>query len=104
MINVDPEKLKEKFFSSEELYTKYVGPAGSPERREMHEKAMAWFYGEILRDRRKELKMTQNALAEQTGMKQSYLARVERGQVDIQFSSLLRVTSALGLQLSITAP
>ncbi len=103
MIKVDPEKLKEKFISSEELFTEFVGPPGSPEREEMHRKAMAWFYGEILRDRRKELKMTQNELAKQTGMKQSYLARLERGQVDVQFSSLLRVTSALGLQLNLTA-
>lgn len=103
MIKVDPEKLKEKFHSSEELYDEFVGPVGSPEREDMHRKAMTWFYGEILRDRRKELKMTQNALAERTGMKQSYLARLERGQVDIHFSSLLRVASALGLQLSLKA-
>jgi ribosome-binding protein aMBF1 (putative translation factor) len=99
MIKVDPEKLKEKFFSSEELFTEFGYPAGSPERREMHEKACAWFYGEILRDRRKELKMTQQALAKEVGMKQSYLARLERGQVDVQFSSLIRVASALGLNL-----
>lgn len=103
MIKVDPEKFKDKFHSSEELFAEFVGPAESPEREEMHRKATAWFYGEILRDRRKELKMTQDALAKKIGMKQSYLARLERGQVDIQFSSLLRVTSALGLQLHLKA-
>lgn len=103
MIKSDPEKLKARFHSSEELFSEFVGPAGSPERDEMHRKAQAWFYGEILRERRKELRMTQDSLAKQIGIKQSYLARLERGQVDIQFSSLLRITSALGLQLHLKA-
>ena len=100
-MRVDPEKLKKKFHSSEELYSKYVGSAGSPEREEMHCKAMAWFYGEVLRDRRKELKMTQAALAEKTGTKQSYIALIEKGEVDLQFSSLLRIAGALGLSVQI---
>jgi ribosome-binding protein aMBF1 (putative translation factor) len=104
MTKVDPEKLKANLITSEELFTEFVGPPGSPEREKMERDARAWFYGEVLRDRRKELKMTQTELAKETGMKQSYLARLERGQVDIQLSSLLRVTSALGLQLHIAPP
>jgi ribosome-binding protein aMBF1 (putative translation factor) len=103
MIKADPVKLKAKFHPSEELFTEFVGQAGSVERQEMHNKAQAWFYGDILRNRRKELNVTQDSLARQIGMKQSYLARLERGQVDVQFSSLLRVTSALGLQLQLKA-
>lgn len=98
-MRVDPEKLKEKFRPAEELITEYVGPAGSPEREKMETKAKAWFYSEILRERRRELKMSQAALAEKVGAKQSYIARIEKGEVDVQLSSLLRIAGALGLNV-----
>ncbi|WP_019152274.1 helix-turn-helix domain-containing protein [Alistipes senegalensis] len=98
-MRVDPEKLRKNFRPAEELMTEYVGPAGSPEREKMETRAKAWFYGEILRERRKELKMSQAALAEKVGAKQSYIARIEKGEVDVQLSSLLRIAGALGLQM-----
>lgn len=100
-LRVDPEKLKKNFRPAEELMTEYVGPAGSPEREEMETKAKAWFYGEILRERRRELKMSQAALAEKVGAKQSYIARLEKGEVDVQFSSLLKIAGALGLNVQL---
>ena len=100
-MRVDPEKLKKMFRPAEELMTEYVGPAGSPEREEMETKAKAWFYGEILRERRRELKMSQAALAEKVGAKQSYIARIEKGEVDVQFSSLLKIAGALGLNVQL---
>lgn len=98
---IDKNKLKEKFHSSEELMERYVGPKESPERTAMESKAAAWFYGEILRDRRKDLKMSQAALAEKVGVKQSYIARVEKGEVDLQLSSLIRIAGALGMNLQL---
>ncbi len=78
-MNMDREKLKAKFHSSEELMERYVGAAGSEARADMEARAAAWFYGEILRDRRKELK----------------------GEVDLQLSSLIRIAGALGLNLQL---
>jgi ribosome-binding protein aMBF1 (putative translation factor) len=98
-MKIDRCKLNERFHSSEELMTKYVGTVGSPEREAMETEATAWFYGEIVRERRRELKMTQTALAEKIGAKQTYIARIEKGEVDIQLSSLLRIAGALGLNL-----
>ena len=100
-MRVDPEKLKKKFRPAEELMTEYVGPAGSPEREEMETKAKAWFYGEILRERRRELKMSQAALAEKVGAKQSYIKKKKKGEVDVQFSSLLKIAGALGLNVQL---
>jgi predicted transcriptional regulator len=67
----------------------------------MEANVTAWFYGEILRERRKELKMTQATLADKIGAKQTYIARIENGEVDIQLSSLLRIAGALGLNLQL---
>ena len=68
----------------------------------LNEKAMAWYYGDLLRDRRKELKLTQKQLAQKIGKEQSYIARVEKGEVDMQLSSFFRIARALGIEFTPT--
>lgn len=75
------------------------GKPGTPEREEFHEEALSWYYGQLLRARRRELKMTQKEVAEKLGREQSYIARVERGKADIQLSSFFRIAAVLGIQL-----
>lgn len=94
---------KSKLNSSETLFEKYGAPAGSPVREVMEEKALAWYYGEILRNRRKELEISQTELAERVGVKQSYIAKIERGETDIRLSSLIRIARKLGLSLELYA-
>ncbi len=92
---------KKKLISVNKELDKKYGKIGTPEREKFHQKAMAWYYGEVLRDKRKELKLTQLQLAEKTGLKRSYISRIEQGNTDIQLSSFLRISSALGLNFSI---
>lgn len=84
-----------------ELSEKY-GEPGSPSRIEFENKAKAWYYGEILRDRRKALGMTQKELAEAIGRERSYINRIEKGETDMQLSSFLRIASALGIAINLT--
>ncbi len=42
---------------------------------------------QILKDARKEAKMTQEQLAEKVGTKKSYISRLENGKCDIQLST-----------------
>ena len=60
------------------------------------------WHGIILRERRKELKLTQKQLAQKIGKEQSYIARVEKGEVDIQLSSFFRIARALGIEFTPT--
>lgn len=82
---------------NERLDQKY-GVHGSPTRDKFDEESLAWFYGNMLKERRKELKMTQKQVAERLGREQSYIARVENGKADIQLSSFIRIASVLGIQ------
>ncbi|QFQ13737.1 XRE family transcriptional regulator [Pseudoprevotella muciniphila] len=43
--------------------------------------------------------MTQQQLADAVGVKRSYIARVEKGETDVQLSSFLRIAMVLGIQL-----
>lgn len=97
MIQLDPAKLAQLPTTKQLLDEKY-GAEGTPDREEFNAKAMAWYYGTMLRDRRRELKLTQREVAEQIGREQTYIARVERGKTDMQLSSFLRIAAVLGIQ------
>lgn len=97
MKKLDPEKLAKLSTVNDDLDKRY-GKQGSPEREKFDEESIAWFYGNMLRERRKELNLTQKQLAEQLGREQSYIARVENGKADIQISSFFRIAAILGIQ------
>lgn len=64
----------------------------------MRESALSEF-AEILRNRRKELNLTQEELAEKVGKKRAYIARIEKGETDMQLSSFISISQALGIKL-----
>lgn len=96
MTKIDESKL----INSESVLTEKYGAPGTESRKAFEEKARAYYYGVILRDRRKELKMTQVELAEKVGTARSYIARIEKGETDIQLSSFLRIAHALKMEFS----
>ncbi|MEE1298662.1 MAG: helix-turn-helix transcriptional regulator [Muribaculaceae bacterium] len=97
MIKIDETKLAKLSTTNQMLNEKY-GKHGTESRNEFDEQSLAWFYGNMLKERRKELNMTQKEVAEKLGREQSYIARVERGKADIQLSSFFRIASILGIQ------
>lgn len=101
MRKLDENKLAKLHTAGELLNNKY-GELGTEGRTAFHEKSIAWYYGEILRDRRKQLKITQQELAEKVGTARSYIARVEKGETDIQLSSFFRIARALGIEFTPT--
>ncbi len=97
MIQIDEAKLAKLSTTNQMLDEKY-GVHGTDTRNEFDEQSIAWFYGNMLKERRKELKMTQREVAEKIGREQSYIARVENGKADIQLSSFFRIAAILGIQ------
>lgn len=90
---------KPGFERAETMLVREVGETGSPEREEFDAKARAWYYGELLRERRKELGMTQKELAERVHRERTYINRIEKGETDLQLSSFIRIAAALGVTL-----
>jgi len=99
MEKIDKKKLKGLMTATELLDGKY-GKEGTPSREVFQQNALAWYYGVILRDRRKEKKLTQQQLADVVGVKRSYIARIEKGETDMQMSSFLRIANALDIQFT----
>jgi hypothetical protein len=57
MIRLDPEKVA-KLHSFDDLLDKKYGKRGTPTRTAFEEKALAYYYDEILKDKRHGLKIT----------------------------------------------
>ncbi|MBU1094943.1 MAG: helix-turn-helix domain-containing protein [Bacteroidetes bacterium] len=90
-----------KTMKAKELLAERYGKEGSPEREKFREVAYTYYFGEIIRNRRKELNMSQEKLAKAVGKKRPYISRIENGE-DIRISNLLLVANALDLSIQLT--
>ena len=64
---------------------------GTESRNNYEEKTQMFISSEILKNARKEAKITQEQLAEKTGKEKSYISRIENGKGNIQLSTLIRI-------------
>ena len=53
----------------------------------------------VLREARRRKKLSQRQLGEKIGIPQSHISRIEKGEVDLQASSLIELSRALDLEL-----
>ncbi|HNW52363.1 MAG TPA: helix-turn-helix transcriptional regulator [Prolixibacteraceae bacterium] len=87
---MDKEMIRNAKNFDELLDIKY-GKIGTEKRDHFEENAQYYVISEILKEARKEAKMTQEQLAKKVGTKKSYISRLENGKCDIQLSTLYRI-------------
>ncbi|MBN2744641.1 MAG: helix-turn-helix transcriptional regulator [Marinilabiliaceae bacterium] len=75
----------------DELLDIKYGKIGTEKRDDFEERAQYYVISAMLKEARKEAKMTQEQLAEKVGTKKSYISRLENGKCDIQLSTLYRI-------------
>jgi DNA-binding XRE family transcriptional regulator len=75
----------------DELIEREHGAIGTESRNEYEERAQMFIVSEMLKQARKESKMTQEQLAEKAGTKKSYISRIENAKGNIQLSTLIRI-------------
>ena len=88
--------------NAKELLDKRYGKRGTESREKFRDEAFSCYFGEIIKNRRKELKMSQEDLAKLVGKKRPYISRIENGE-DIRISNLVLIANALNLSIQITA-
>lgn len=94
------ERIKNLPTANDYLTQKY-GEVGTPERAEFTAKATAYYYGEIIKEKRKEKQLTQQELANIIGKERAYIAKIEQGKTDLQISNFTQIINALGLSVQI---
>ena len=67
------------------------GKIGTESRNTYEEKSQMFIISEMLKEARREAKITQEELAAKTGTKKSYISRIENGHADIQLSTLYKL-------------
>jgi len=75
----------------EELIEVEHGKVGTESRNKYEEGAQMFIISEMLKEARKNAKMTQEQLAEKTGTKKSYISKLENAKGNIQISTLIRI-------------
>ncbi len=80
------------------------GKEGTPERIKFEEDAFAYYTGLILRDARKDAKVSQAELARRTMTTKSYISRIENGVIIPSVAVFYRMIAALGMSVEIVRP
>ena len=75
----------------DELVEREHGKIGTECRNDYEEKAQMFIVGEMLKEARREAKLTQQQLAEKAGTKKSYISKIENAKGNIQLSTLIRI-------------
>lgn len=98
---IDMNKLK-NLPTLEDILEKEYGVKGTAAREEFDAKARVWYYAEVLKNARKEAGITQRQLAERIGKKREYIAMLEKGETDMQLSTFIMISEAVGLKFALT--
>ena len=67
------------------------GKIGTESRNTYEEKSQMFIISEMLKEARRQAKITQVELAAKTGTKNRYISRIENGKGNIQLSTLIRI-------------
>ena len=57
---------------------------------------------EVLKNARKSAGITQQQLADKIGKKREYVAMLEKGETDMQLSTFIMISEAVGLKFALT--
>ena len=98
---IDINKLKH-LSTVEDMFVEEYGAKGTASREEFDAKARAWYYAEVLKNARKSAGITQQQLAEKIGKKREYIAMLEKGETDMQLSTFIMMSEAVGLKFALT--
>jgi ribosome-binding protein aMBF1 (putative translation factor) len=93
---------KKKQLTFEELLDRELGLEGTENRKAFESKTRFFELSDLIKTARVEAGMTQQQLADKMGTQKSYISKIENGNCDLRYSTLLRIfEDAFGKTLSI---
>ena len=90
--------------SMDEVLDSLYGAVGTPERENFRKEAYAYCVGQLIHDKRKQEKITQETLAKKVGADKSYISKIEKGVIEPGASMFYRIIEALGMRIEIVKP
>jgi ribosome-binding protein aMBF1 (putative translation factor) len=98
---LDIERIRRELPTANDYLDNKYGKQGTPKREEFSKRANAYYYGELIKEKRKEKQLTQLQLAVKIGKERAYIAKIEQGKTDLQMSNFTQIINALGCSLQI---
>ncbi len=93
---------KKKQLTFEELLDRELGLEGSENRKAFESKTRFFELSDLIKTARLDAGMTQQQLADKIGTQKSYISKIENGNCDLRYSTLLRIfEDAFGKNLNI---
>lgn len=93
-------KKKMKLISLEEITDKYIGKIGTPKRDSFERELRADLIAEAIKEVRLKRNLTQAQLGKLVGVQKAQISKLESGNIDMRFETVLRVFSALKAKIS----
>ena len=90
-----------KTTSLKDLKDKYIGPVGSEEREQYELELSMEVVGELIKNVRKERKLTQEQLGKLVGVQKAQISKLERNAKNVTIGTLLKVFNALNAKVKL---
>jgi DNA-binding XRE family transcriptional regulator len=79
----------------DEIKDKFIGETGSPEREQYELDLRLGVIGDVIRNTRKALHLTQEQLGDLIGVKKAQISKIENNTKDIRLSTIMKTFKAL---------
>ena len=86
--------------SLDEITDKYIGKIGTLERDKFESELRLDLIGQVIKQARKERKLTQAQLGELIGVQKAQISKIENNLTDARFDTILKVFKALNAKIN----
>ena len=89
-----------KTYSLDEVTDKHIGKKGTPKRDKFENELRLDLIGNVIKQARKERKLTQAQLGELIGVQKAQISKIENNLTDARFETILKVFRALNAKIN----
>lgn len=89
------KRAAKKSMSLDEVKDKFIGKIGSPKRDQYELELRLDLIGQMIKEVRKERKLTQEELGKLVGVQKAQISKLESGSVNVTVATILKVFEAL---------
>jgi len=89
-----------KTVTHEEVLSRIIGEPGTPERTLFDNELKAEILAYQFKELRKKKNLTQEQLAEKTGIEKGQISRIENGKYNLTLATINKIAAALGAKVN----
>lgn len=96
------KNTKFKTYSLDEITDEFIGKKRTPDRDKFEFELKMDLIGEMIRETRKEMNLTQEQLGKLVGVQKAQISKIENNTKDVRLSTIMKVFEALKAKVKFT--